>query len=391
MVGDINSASILDLIGRIYDAAIEPALWNGVLSGLVGLAAGNEGRATFFIHSVGNPCQNTIGVANLASATLQDYASHWAALDPFVAASEAVPVGRVNYHHETVPDRVLEHSAYLNDWLRPRRVSYRGVNLVLERSARRRVRLALTLEDDNLERLVRPHRVVGLLAPHLMRAAYLHGALAEERQGRDVANAALDQLDLAVVLLRSDGRVAVMNGAAEALLAEGDGVAIQGGKLCSADAAASNELSAAIAKSRGVLDHTNLVARSPRYGFPFSLPRPSGRAAYQVLVSTFSPRLRGIGMLGVTGSQIMVTITDPERRRRAPLEWLESSFRLTSAQLRLAAKLIEGSRLNEAADQLGITIATARSTLKQILAKTQCHSQADLIRLARSAPPFWVE
>jgi len=45
--------------------------------------------------------------------------------------------------------------------------------------------------------------------------------------------------------------------------------------------------------------------------------------------------------------------------------------------------------LGEAAEGLGIQLSTARTRLKSIQAKTGCHRQLDLVRLAMSAPPLW--
>ena len=56
-------------------------------------------------------------------------------------------------------------------------------------------------------------------------------------------------------------------------------------------------------------------------------------------------------------------------------------FRLTPAEARLAGLLAEGYVLKEAADHLGVTIATVRSQRKQGFQKTGASRQSELVRL----------
>ena len=63
-------------------------------------------------------------------------------------------------------------------------------------------------------------------------------------------------------------------------------------------------------------------------------------------------------------------------------------FAFTPAELRLVRPLSTGSGLHNAADQLGITINTAKSRLRVIFEKTGTHSQAQLVRvLLETATP----
>lgn len=56
-------------------------------------------------------------------------------------------------------------------------------------------------------------------------------------------------------------------------------------------------------------------------------------------------------------------------------------FGLTEAESRLAAKLLQGLSINDAAKTLGVTTNTARSYLKNVFAKTGTRRQSDLLRL----------
>jgi DNA-binding CsgD family transcriptional regulator len=61
---------------------------------------------------------------------------------------------------------------------------------------------------------------------------------------------------------------------------------------------------------------------------------------------------------------------------------LRQLFGLTVNESRLAAMLVDGPDLKDAAEMLGITYETARSYIKQIFAKTATNRQSELIKLA---------
>ena len=47
----------------------------------------------------------------------------------------------------------------------------------------------------------------------------------------------------------------------------------------------------------------------------------------------------------------------------------------------MAVAVAEGSPLRDYAEQRGVSVNTVRYQMKQILAKTDCRSQSDLVRL----------
>jgi DNA-binding CsgD family transcriptional regulator len=63
-----------------------------------------------------------------------------------------------------------------------------------------------------------------------------------------------------------------------------------------------------------------------------------------------------------------------------PADLIGQIFALSPTESRVAAALCSGLTINEYADAAGVTIGTARSQLKQVLAKTLANRQADLVR-----------
>lgn len=67
--------------------------------------------------------------------------------------------------------------------------------------------------------------------------------------------------------------------------------------------------------------------------------------------------------------------------------FLRSRYRLTPAEAALAVAVAEGTALRTYAEQRILSIHTVRYQMKQILAKTDCRTQADLVRLIIRGQP----
>jgi DNA-binding CsgD family transcriptional regulator len=68
---------------------------------------------------------------------------------------------------------------------------------------------------------------------------------------------------------------------------------------------------------------------------------------------------------------------------------LQRLYQLTPAEARLAAALAAGESVQCFAARTGVTEGTARHHLKHVLAKTETHRQADLMRLIFTGPAMY--
>ena len=110
--------------------------------------------------------------------------------------------------------------------------------------------------------------------------------------------------------------------------------------------------------------------------------RPSGKQPYTLWFTGLASPPRALA--GLRAAACLV-IHDPERPGGPPLEHLQTLYRMTRAEARLALCLARGATLKSAAAELGITYGTARSRLTQLLQKTQTHSQSALAGLLLKA------
>ncbi len=195
--------------------------------------------------------------------------------------------------------------------------------------------------------------------------------------GSASADGALDAFEMsgtAVVLINRHGEVYKANQSAERLL-NGD-VFISARKLVAKDEHASAALDRALSDLIWRRDESALSV-------PVLLPREGQRPllAYAAKLSRLTSNV-------LWDCQCAVVLIDPDKRSR-PLETtLQSSFRLTQAEARLASRLASGEALATVADELGITKETSRTQLKNVFTKTGTHRQAELVALL--TPLLWI-
>jgi DNA-binding CsgD family transcriptional regulator len=82
-----------------------------------------------------------------------------------------------------------------------------------------------------------------------------------------------------------------------------------------------------------------------------------------------------------SGALGIVLVTDPEHSPFPKQSLLQVALGLSNSEARIAAALINGASLVQAADRVGVSHETARSHLKSIFAKTNTNRQGELVVL----------
>ena len=221
-------------------------------------------------------------------------------------------------------------------------------------------------------------RFLAELLPHLLRALRLHVRMAEVVAAERGAVDVLDHLPFGVVLLDSEARVISSNRRATELIGEQDSLQLAGDALRPADGNDGVVFDLVVRAACGI-DGTR------RIGGAVALGRPRRRALSMIAIplSDNAP----------TGSRLpvaMLVLADPDLESEQPVAQLADLYRLTSAEARIASLLTTGRTLEEVSVELGITVHTARTHLKRVLAKTDTTRQADLVRLILRVVPVRV-
>ena len=218
------------------------------------------------------------------------------------------------------------------------------------------------------------------LLPHLRRAGEMQRRMAQQSLGRHGALEVLDGLAGGVMVLDGAGCACYANKAAEKLLAGKQGLRLdQAGRVRAMlpwqDEKLHRLLGQAAAGVRDLEDRGCLrVNRS--LGQPLAL-----------LVAPLHEA--GSDRQGLQAG-VLVFIHDPDHAPKLLADPLCWHFELTLAQARLAAALAAGYSVAECAETLGISVATARTHLRDIFAKTGARRQSDLVRLLLASPHYFI-
>jgi DNA-binding CsgD family transcriptional regulator len=269
--------------------------------------------------------------------------------------------------------------------MRPRRLGHYGTGVRLDSTPDGKGGTALSLADhkDDADRREHQKRLLDLLAPHLVRAMALHRIVSTQKASGDAAQAAFDHWPHAGFVMSADGRVITLNRAAEILLARADALWLgRDGRLRSIDEARTGELEAAI-QACAALTKDRDLGIGVSHGLV--LPRLLNASPLRAMVSPLPP-IEVAATAEFGNGSVLLLLFDPDNVPRTSIDWIARQFSLTPAEHRLAEEIVNGVPLADAAEHLGIRLTTARTRLKIIQAKTHCHRQSDLVRLALSIP-----
>lgn len=225
-----------------------------------------------------------------------------------------------------------------------------------------------------------------LVMPHVSRSL----GVMQRLKGADfkvaASRAALDLLKSGVFLVGESGEVLFANRCAMRILCDEDGLRLQRRSgirrvdmLMATDPQAQQALTSALRETI-----SPDILTTPHFTRTISVSRPSFRTPYALSFSSL-PLENEFGS-GSDTPRAIVFLSDPELPTEINTDWLQSTFGLTRAEVRVAVMLAEGNTMEQISDNLGVSVNTLRTQLAQIYAKTGVNSRARLVRLLLSLP-----
>lgn len=182
----------------------------------------------------------------------------------------------------------------------------------------------------------------------------------------------LNRLRDGIAVLDASGTVMFCNAALTAM-ADGDcGLRLRGGRLRAISPTDNSRLESAIAACIG----GDGQRRSPS-----AVPVAGADRAHAIVVSVL-PILRDAEPdRYASRPAVLVVAVDTAPAVGFDTRFLRDAFQLSDAEAGVAVRLLAGATLSEIAAARGISLHTARTQLKSILAKTGMSRQSDLVNL----------
>lgn len=373
----LTPADLSDLIGAVYDCALDPDLWPTAMQRVCrafDFVASQLYVVDFdtglhsFAHGWGEPPDATRELR-------ERYGAESAAMQRAVLlrADDAEPF----VMRRDAPPGFLD-SAFYRAWALP--LGYCDlVSTVVLRDGWRVGQWGVTRHLRHGPAGPREIEAMRLLAPHARRAVTIGNLLESRSVAAESLADTLDRLRLGVGILDQGGRILHANAAARGMMAEGLPIRSEGGRL----AAGRPEETAALRGALALAARDEAELGATGLGLPLT-GRDGETALAHVL--PLSRRDRRQRLVPQAAAAVFVA-----RRDGAAIPGLDGfarAFGLSPAESRLLERIVAGETPSEAARALAITLATAKTHLAHLLAKTGTARQADLRALvARLCPP----
>jgi DNA-binding winged helix-turn-helix (wHTH) protein/DNA-binding CsgD family transcriptional regulator len=364
----LHDEALSELIGHIYDCAIDPAQWDEALAHMVSLLSPADWDvAVLMWESIAPPRARFVGATGLSGVARDIYAEAFAGRSIWSAAIATLGPGRVVDTDEVVArSEFLETPLYKN-FLSTWRMEI-AVMAILDRADPEL--LGLVMPGPSGRDLSGLKFGLRLLTPHIQRAVRISRSLGEANLRAEGAETALDRAPVAIATLTS--RLSVMNLNAKALaLAESGELAIRDGILSFADPQAQQCL-AQLAAAEGAAS-TSFRIRD-RNGEDVTVLAAR-------LKTQFAPSLTG----NIEGASVILLIGMGERAPLLEINRLGDRFGLSATEARLSTALAAGDNLRSYATRRNMSMNAIKFLLKNVYHKTETRSLEELVCRVRQA------
>jgi DNA-binding CsgD family transcriptional regulator/PAS domain-containing protein len=362
---------VSSLVGDIYDAALEPSRWGGVLCDLRDFVGGSA--AWVFSKDTTTKSLNMYYDCGGVDRHYQQlYRDHYAKFDPLTGGQVLAEIGRPISTADIMAPDEFETTRFCQEWRRPQGL-IDFATAALDKSANGAALFGVFRQerqgpvDDDM------HRRMRQIVPHIRRAVLI--ARAVELKTAEVSAFAdtLDGISAGMFLVDAHGQIVHANASGQAMLDERSVLRAGGGRLAAIEPGANHELNQTVALAGGG-DATvgvkgiavPLTTRDGEHYVAHALPLTSGErrragAGYAAVAALFVRK----GGLGAP--------TPPAAIARL--------YKLTPSELRVLFAVVEIGGVPEVAEALGISEATVKTHLHRLFGKTDTRRQADLVKL----------
>jgi DNA-binding CsgD family transcriptional regulator/PAS domain-containing protein len=366
-------------VEKIYDAAIDVSQWVNALAHIIDLTGATCGGIHFGDNAspVVDPKHfHAIGFTDFFNSKINEYAHVWAAQTGMFSWD----IGEAHHLADLFPREEFINSRFYREVIEPDQGGdYIGMIALKEGTRFAPFTLSTYAKDGMFSK--RNVDMVRLLAPHICRSAKIGLALEMKSLGANLMEATLNSLNAGVFILADDGHLVFANQQAEQLLRRGRGFNLANNRLIAINPVASMDFDRCMASARQSANEfagaTTSIALPDEFGGLVATLLPLGSGLRQNLT-------RGLGNGGFA-----IFVQDPMAAAPNPGEGFAKLYGLTHGEIRTVMAISVGQGPQDAADILGLSLATVRSHLQHVFAKTGTSGQSELKQLMmRSAAPI---
>ncbi|WP_225768114.1 helix-turn-helix transcriptional regulator [Inquilinus sp. Marseille-Q2685] len=367
-----------DLIGQIYDCAIDSALWPETIGAICDATRCWAG--SIVVSTFEPPALRLVKSWNFDDqilACLPSFAAEsaqvWQSLPDYWTRDLDRPGSSMREAPETYGE-----SSWAQDLMIPRGI-VDSMHLMLIREADRVADLALYRHQDHGPVTDQDLGLLRLLAPHIRRSVTIGDVIEMKNLERQALHATLDSVAAGIVVVGAEGRILHANDMARAMLEAGTPVISVRGRLTALNPDSNRELQQAIAVAQA--DESRIGAIG--IGVPLVGEDLVPATAHVLPLARGQLRTRLVPQAAAA-----VFIAAAGTPLRLDLDTVARIYDLTPAETRQLHRLVTGDSVAEAAEALGVSQATTRTHRQHIFAKMGVSRRGELVALVtRLIPP----
>ena len=361
-----SEKDLLEVIDHLYAAALGEERWPAALQMVTRFFDG----AGVCVFDVDRRRQQLVNwQAYGLDEGMNDYVAHINAIDPRMRFSMQRPAGHIAWEARFITEREMDRHEFYDWQMRASGVRYfLGSRMRDEGDLSSMIGLNFTPKHGHPSE--RDIKTFAIVRNHVRNAWQIWN-----RRGHDdheLPAFLSERVPWGIITLDARGRILAMNSHAANMVAADDGLRVERGQLMVWKPAENRALQALVA---AVLEASS--APAGRKGGALPVARRSGLPGYVLQVL---PNIRS-RLDGGAAPAAIIYVSDPLLRAEPDRHVLASAFDLSPREADLAALLLRGDSLAQAAERLAMSRNTARNHLQAIFRKTRTNSQPGLIRL----------
>jgi DNA-binding CsgD family transcriptional regulator len=367
----VNDAEeVSSLIGDIYDASLDPALWPVAFEKASRYIGGSAASLT---------SQDLVGKnsslyfsAGHDPEFLQRYVEQYGKINPLFPTAYFFDIEKALAVPDCLPMAEFCRTRFAIEWVLPQGI-VDTMLANLEKSPASCAVFTVMFHVRNGAASDEARRRFALVVPHVRRALLIGNVIDRHRIEAAALADSLDTLVSAMFIVSGTGRIIHANASGYAMVAEARVMRAPNGRLTAADPSADQALLDVFTAAE------NGDAALGRRGVAVPLRARDGEryVAHVLPLTSGSRRKAGISY----GAAAAIFVRKATLDLPSPPVAIAQQFQLTPAELRVLFSIIEMDSVSEVARVLGIAEATVRTHLHRLFEKTATARQADLVKL----------
>ena len=364
------------IIGLIYDAAMDTRLWPQVIEAIVHYT--NSKTAIFTALDQLSPSYDFVHTYNIPQACIDAYQDErikvidmklHAPLWQQIGVGDTIEQNLQSYGQMPGTDEYI----FYERCLEPTGICHIAA-VLLDQGQHRWAVLGIHRAPDAQPYSPEEHEFLKRIGKHLRRALQIHRQINLIQQDNLSLYTVLDSLKTGIVLLDQNLCLSYSNPVAQKMLDQSSCLDLDIHNRLKTNYAQQVRFDQLLESA--LLEDTTIQTE---VGGVLALSDGAG-SQFMLTVVPFK-KLRNMQHLQSAQHQIALFMTDKNQHYSLSRAYLQQCYQLSKREFDLCELLINGYKIEDIAEQCGITLSSVRTYFKNLYEKTQCCSQIELMHL----------